>query len=130
MGQLFFKKPLQIAIVEGRKRTTIRRWQRPRVRAGQRAYAPGVGWLAIEWVEPIELGALRDEDAAADGFANLAELLRVLRELYPDLSSDGKQWFRVRLALDRGRQRRVCGAQVVSMRPGSARARVRLDPGV
>ena len=42
MGQLFFKKPLQIAIREGRKRTTIRRWDRPRVTAGRDAFAPGV----------------------------------------------------------------------------------------
>ena len=30
MGQLFFKKPLQVAIREGRKRTTIRRALVPR----------------------------------------------------------------------------------------------------
>ena len=101
MGQLFFKKPLQVAIREGRKRTTIRRWHRPRLRAGQEAFAPGVGWLAIEAVEPVELSGLGDADARADGFASLRELRRVLLELYPDHARDGKHWFRVAFTLCR-----------------------------
>ena len=107
MGQLFFKKPLQEAILTGRKVTTIRRWDRPRVRAGGRAWAPGVGWLAIDAVEPVVLADLTDADAAADGFDTLPALLAVLRELYPDAAADadggtagdGKQWFRVRFTL-------------------------------
>ncbi len=111
MGQLFFKKPLQDAILTGRKVTTIRRWDRPRVRAGGRAWAPGVGWLAIDAVEPVALADLTAADAAADGFDTLAGLLAVLRELYPDAgglggaagggraAGDGKQWFRVRFTL-------------------------------
>ena len=101
MGQLFFKKPLQVAIREGRKRTTIRRWDRPRLRAGQEAFAPGVGWLAIEAVEPIELSTLREADAQADGFASMRELRRVLLELYPEHAKDGKRWFRVAFTLCR-----------------------------
>ena len=104
MGQLFFKKPLQDAILTGRKVTTIRRWDRPRVRAGGRAWAPGVGWLAIDAVEPVALADLTAADAAADGFDTLAALLGVLRELYPDAADgdaggDGKHWFRVRFTL-------------------------------
>ena len=53
MGQLFFKKALQDAIREGRKRATIRRWARPLVRAGEQAYAPGVGWLRRGYVKHI-----------------------------------------------------------------------------
>ena len=101
MSQLFFKKPLQTAIREGRKRTTIRRWDRPRLRAGQVAFAPGVGWLAIDRVEPVELDRLADADARADGFETLGDLLGVLLSLYPDHASDGKQWFRVRFTLSR-----------------------------
>lgn len=74
MGQLFLKKPMQAAIREGRKRTTIRRWKagRPGVRAGQRVYSPGLGWLSIESVEAVDLDTLRDEDARADGFDTAA----------------------------------------------------------
>ncbi len=100
MSQLFFKKPLQTAILEGRKSSTIRRWDRPRVRAGGRALAPGVGWLAIDTVERIELDALGDDDARADGFDTRDELLAVLRECYPDAAGDGKEWFRVRFRLE------------------------------
>ena len=111
MGQLFFKKPLQVAIREGRKRTTLRRWDRPRVRVGQEAFAPGVGWLAIERVEPVELDALGDDDALADGFGSLGELRHALAELYPDAAGDGKRWFRVcftpsRLIAPRAKARR------------------------
>ena len=98
MGQLFFKKPLQLAIREGRKCTTIRRWgaDRPAVRAGQRVFSPGLGWLAVVAVEQIELAALGDDDARADGFESAAALTGVLLSLYPDHAQDGKQWFRVR----------------------------------
>ena len=107
MGQLFFKKPLQDAILTGRKVTTIRRWDRPRVRAGGRAWAPGVGWLAIEAVEPVALAGLTSAHAAADGFDTIPALLAVLRELYADAAADGdggtagdgKRWFRVRFTL-------------------------------
>jgi hypothetical protein len=105
MGQLFFKKPLQDAIRAGRKRTTIRRWDRARLRAGQEAFAPGIGWLAIERVEAVDLRALADADAVADGFTSVRELRRVLRELYPDHANDGKHWFRVCFTLTRTLQR-------------------------
>lgn len=100
MGLLFFKKPLQAAIREGRKRTTIRRWGRPPVRAGVRSFAPGVGWLAIESVHPVEFADLTDADASADGFETVAGLSHLLHELYPDHATDGKQWFLVRFHLD------------------------------
>ena len=100
-GQLFFKKPLQDAIREGRKSTTIRRWNpaRPGMRAGEVAYAPGVGWLAIEAVEPVDLDRLGEDDARADGFESLAALRQLLLALYPDHAADGKDWFRVRFRL-------------------------------
>jgi hypothetical protein len=99
MSQLFFKGPLQAAIRAGTKRTTIRRWARPMLRAGQRAYSPGLGWLNIECVEAIELQQLNDGDAMVDGFKNVATMVRALESLYPDTAADGRQWFRVRFTL-------------------------------
>jgi hypothetical protein len=96
MGQLYFKKYLQDAIRAGTKTTTIRRWKTPFVHAGRDAYCPGLGWLFVETVEPIELAHLSDADAVADGFASLSALMDALRELYPDQAGDGKKWFRVR----------------------------------
>ena len=101
MAQLFFKKSLQDAIREGRKRTTIRRWARARLQAGQEAFAPGLGWLAIDQVETVDLEALGDCDARADGFESMGELRRALAALYPDHADDGKHWFRVCFTLAR-----------------------------
>src|SRR5665213_127486 len=95
MAQLFFKKRLQDAIRAGTKRTTIRRWPRAMLGAGGRSWAPGLGSLAIDAVEAVDLDALTDADAIADGFATIGELREALHTLYPDHASDGKQWFRI-----------------------------------
>jgi hypothetical protein len=95
MGQLFFKKRWQDAIRAGTKRSTIRRWDRPPVKPGTTAYSPGLGWLAIEMVAPVNLDALSDDDARMDGFDNAIAMRDGLRLLYPDHASDGKGWFRV-----------------------------------
>ena len=96
MSQLFFKKPFQDAIRANRKNTTIRRWARPRVRVGQRAFSPGLGWLAIDSVDVVQLEELGDEDANADGFPTVSDMKRLLLELYPGYATDQKQWFRIR----------------------------------
>ncbi len=66
------------------------------VKAGGRAWAAGVGWLAVDAVDVVELADLTDADAVADGFVTVGGMLDVLRALYPDTAADGKQWFRVR----------------------------------
>ncbi|QOV88151.1 ASCH domain-containing protein [Humisphaera borealis] len=115
MGLLFFKKPMQQAILAGRKVTTIRRWSRPRVKAGGKAWAQGVGWLAIEAVEVIDLRGMTRRDAQADGLPTLAALRAILRECYPAPGRDGKKWLRIRFRLldappPAAKERRVTGA--------------------
>lgn len=100
MSQLFFKKHFQDAIRANQKNTTIRRWSRPMVQAGQKAFSPGVGWLAIEAVDVVHLDDLGDADANADGFPTAGEMKRLLMELYPAHETDRKQWFRVRFRVD------------------------------
>jgi hypothetical protein len=95
MPQLFFKRHLQEAIRAGTKRTTIRRWARPMMQAGQKAYAPGLGWLEIEAVQPMELDQLSDDEARVDGVGSARELRELLLALYPDHAEDGKRWFLV-----------------------------------
>ena len=110
MGQLLFKKVFWDAIRGGTKRTTVRRWATPRVKAGQRAWSPGVGWLMVESIERVErLDQLSDTDAAADGFSSAAEMRAALRAIYPHAARDGdgdgdedghrpgddRAWFRV-----------------------------------
>jgi hypothetical protein len=95
MSQLHFKKHFWPLILSGAKRTTIRRWRAPRVRANSRCFAPGLGWLLVDSVEAIELDRLTAVDAQADGFATLEAMRATLFEFYPDHASDGRNWFRV-----------------------------------
>jgi hypothetical protein len=95
MGQLLFKKCFWDAIRAGTKRTTLRRWDRPRAKAGERAFAPGVGWLSVRAVDVVELDELGEADARADGFESLHQMRQALDEIYPHHATDGKQWFRV-----------------------------------
>jgi hypothetical protein len=100
MSLLLFKKEFATAIRSGSKTTTLRRWARPRVGVGRRAFAPGIGWLFIEAVDQVELEALDDRDASSDGFASMAAMLKKLTLLYPTEKLDGKQWYRVRFRAD------------------------------
>ena len=99
MSLLLFKKCFLEAIRSGAKQTTIRRWSKPRVRAGARAYAPGLGWICIENVAEVDLRELDDGDARADGFNSVAQMRKELRRMYPKLKNDGKVWFRVRFRI-------------------------------
>ena len=82
-------------ILSGEKRTTIRRWNAPRVKAQSRCWAPGLGWLFVESVEQIDLKKLTLADAQADGFASVVSMRKTLFEFYPDHETDGRSWFRV-----------------------------------
>lgn len=64
------------------------------MRAGQKVYSLGLGWLVIESIEVIEDPALLSlEDARADGFDSVSDLLATLKQMYPDAADDGKKWF-------------------------------------
>lgn len=66
------------------------------MKAGGRAWTPGVGWLAIESVERVaEIERLSDADARADGFASAGEMLAALKSMYPQHRADGRSWFRI-----------------------------------
>jgi len=97
MGQLLFKKCFFDAIRAGTKRTTLRRWTTARLKPGQRAFTPGVGFLRIESVDIVDIDALKKSDAAADGFSSVRAMRKMLGELYPDAAGnrDGRAWFRI-----------------------------------
>lgn len=99
MPQLLFKREFQAAIREGRKTTTLRRWKSCRLKAGMTVSAPSVGNLRIKSCDQIEFKSLKQADARADGFGSLAELRKVLQELYPDQAHDGRQWYRIAFEL-------------------------------
>lgn len=125
MGQLLFKKSFLEPIRSGSKTTTLRRWGSPRVRAGERIFSPGVGWLRIDSVERLVggLDSLSDADAAADGFADLRQMKRALRRLYPQSErekGDGRGWFKVAFRVDPTAQlREALNAALLRRRPES-----------
>ena len=79
---LLFKKKFIEQIRRGEKTQTIRLWEHRRMRGGQRSYIPGVGYIAIVSVEPVELPRLTDEDAVLDGFPSARLLRKEIRSLY------------------------------------------------
>lgn len=87
------------AIRSGDKRTTLRFWKRPMVRAGAVCPVRGLGRLRIERVEIATLSKLTAGDAKADGFASLAALRREIRQLYPRPAREGRLLYKVHFTL-------------------------------
>lgn len=92
---LLFKKKFLPAIRAGEKTQTIRLWSNRKLRAGQRSYIPGAGYISVTQVELVTLDELDDADARPDGFASAAELLAELRALYARELAAGYQAYRV-----------------------------------
>ena len=83
------KKEFFDAVRRGEKTTTLRFWRWQRVRAGQVHTVPHLGKLRIDTVRQVALAELTGEDAAADGFASLAELQSALEQMYPGAALAG-----------------------------------------
>jgi hypothetical protein len=94
-----FKKKFLPAIRSGEKTQTIRLWNVCRMRAGQRSYIPGAGYIRVLSVEPVDVPSLTDADAAPDGFASADKLRDELTTLYADQLAAGHRAYRVRFAL-------------------------------
>jgi hypothetical protein len=98
-AMLLFKKKFLAAIRLGEKTQTIRLWKHRRMRAGQRSYIPGVGYIRLTVVEEVELDRLTDADARPDGFES-ADLLRAeLAQLYPKQLAAGHRAYRIAFEL-------------------------------
>ncbi len=65
------------------------------MKAGQRSYIPGIGYIAILRVEPVEIACLTDADALPDGFETAVALQHELQTLYADEIAKGFRAFRV-----------------------------------
>jgi hypothetical protein len=113
---LLFKKKFLPAICSGRKTQTIRLWPHRRMRAGQRSYIPGVGYIRVEAVESIRLRELTQDDAVADGFSSVASLRAELRRIYPNPRRTGRSAFRVRFRLEQFPQIEPWASAVASVK--------------
>lgn len=92
---LLFKKKFLPAIRTGKKTQTIRLWPWRRMRAGQRSYIPGIGYIRIDAVDEVQLGQLTDADAIPDGFPTAQALLTEINTIYADKLESGYLAFRV-----------------------------------
>jgi hypothetical protein len=96
---LLFKKKFLPAIRSGEKTQTIRLWKVCRMRAGQRSYIPGAGYIRVLAVDLVDITALSDDDARPDGFETAAALRHELATLYAAQLADGHQAYRVSFEL-------------------------------
>jgi len=92
---LLFKKKFLAAIARGEKTQTIRLWKYRKMRAGQRSYIPGVGYIEVEHVDEVALDDLTDADAQPDGFPTADALRAELQSLYGETLATGGRAFRV-----------------------------------
>src|SRR3979409_368740 len=92
---LLFKKKYLDAIRAGQKTQTIRLWKHRRMRAGQRSYIPGAGYIHIDRLEQVELADLADADALPDGFPTAEALRTELQTMYADELAAGYAAYRV-----------------------------------
>lgn len=112
MPLLLFKKRFRQDILAGRKTTTVRRWRKCNLRPGGKVTVLGLGTLIIEKAETVELASLTHADAVADGFQTLAELMDVIRKIYPNPNGDGKRWYRLKFRLSEAEPRHRLAAAV------------------
>lgn len=96
---LLFKKKFLPGIRDGSKTQTVRLWKHRRMRAGQRSYIPGAGYIRVLGVDAVELTDLTDDDARPDGFASAADLLAEIESLYAEQIAAGYQAYRVTFEL-------------------------------
>jgi hypothetical protein len=96
---LLFKKKFLDAIRSGEKTQTIRLWNVCRMKAGQRSYIPGAGYIRVLAVGPVELEALEDADAKPDGFPTADALRTEIAALYAGQLAAGYRAYRIRFEL-------------------------------
>jgi hypothetical protein len=75
---MVFTQRLREGIRHGRIRTSIRIWERPRVKVGGR-YVMDDGHVVVDAIEPIRLADITRDMAGESGFESVADLLRVAR---------------------------------------------------
>jgi hypothetical protein len=99
---LLFKKKFLPAIRAGHKTQTIRLWKCCRMRAGQRSYIPGAGYIRVIAVDQVDLAQLTDGDARPDGFETADQLRAEIAQLYPEQLAAGFRAYRIRFHLAAG----------------------------
>ena len=74
-----FTKRLRPGVLRGEITCSIRIWQRPKVKAGNRYLSTGVGQIEVDSIEPIELADVTPELARESGFNGVVDLLKIAK---------------------------------------------------
>jgi hypothetical protein len=74
-----FTKRLRPGVLRGEITCSIRIWQRPHVKAGNRYSSTGVGQVEVDSIEPIELSDVTPELARESGFNGVVDLLKIAK---------------------------------------------------
>jgi len=65
------------------------------MRSGQRSYIPGIGYIRVTSVKPVDIDSLTDADAIPDGFPTAAALQHELNTNYGDKLAQGHKACRI-----------------------------------
>ncbi|HTU24261.1 MAG TPA: ASCH domain-containing protein [Pirellulales bacterium] len=117
---LLFKKKFLAAIARGEKTQTIRLWKYRKMRAGQRSYIPGVGYISVLSVDEVTLPELTEDDARLDGFDSADALRAEIQNLYGAALAAGSHAFRVRFRVLDPREQAEAVAERESRRTPSS----------
>jgi hypothetical protein len=115
-----FKKKFLAAIARGEKTQTVRLWKYRKMRAGQRSYIPGIGYIEVLAVDEVALADLTDADAQLDGFSTADALRSELDTLYGVALASGSQTFRIRFRVLDPREQAAAVAERESRRSTAA----------
>ncbi|MEO7135140.1 MAG: ASCH domain-containing protein [Vicinamibacterales bacterium] len=75
---MVFTKRLRDGVRRGRIRCSVRIWQSPRVKAGNR-YPMDDGHIVVDSIDPIRMKDVTDELARESGFENVKDLVGVAK---------------------------------------------------
>lgn len=74
-----FTKRLRLGVQRGEITSSIRIWQSPRVKAGNRYSSTGVGQIEVDTIEPMDLADITPELARESGFNGVVDLLKIAK---------------------------------------------------
>jgi len=74
-----FTQRLRPGVQRGEITCSVRIWQRPRVKVGNRYESTGVGLIEIDSIQPIEWSDITPELARESGFSGVVDLLKIAR---------------------------------------------------
>lgn len=74
-----FTRRLRPGVLRDEITCSVRIWQRPRVKVGNRYDSTGVGQIEIDSIQPIEWSDITPELARESGFSGVVDLLKIAR---------------------------------------------------